>query len=148
MIFFDKKGSSAEITASMQIFNSDGTEAEVSGNGLRCLAALLIHSGHDSNKCIYISTKAGLKSLQYISSNFPEYSFYQDMGEPIFDLSLEPADRSIPDAYAQRKMPVVSMRAMVMREQPTIGATSRHLSIRVFINISASLFFLRPEEQK
>ena len=86
VIFFDKEGLSSEITASMQIFNSNGTEAEVSGNGLRCLAALLIHRGHDSNKSIYINTKAGLKRLQYISSNFPKYSFYQEMGEPILDL--------------------------------------------------------------
>ena len=87
VIIFKKESPSSQISASMQIFNSDGTEAEVSGNGLRCLAALLVYYGEHSNKSIYIATKAGLKTLQHISSEFPKYYFHQDMGEPTFDVN-------------------------------------------------------------
>jgi len=36
-----------------------------------------------------------------------------------------------------RKVPAFSMRAMVMREQPIIGATSRHL--KIFIDAKSSM---------
>lgn len=45
----------------MQIFNADGTEAEMCGNGIRCLARFLADSdGYISNQTWKVETKAGL----------------------------------------------------------------------------------------
>jgi len=82
----------------MRIFNSDGGEAELSGNGLRCLAAFLFAESLAENSVVRIATLAGLKVLRLTDSSPPEYRFEVDMGEPIlarsriaFKPSSEPA---------------------------------------------------------
>jgi diaminopimelate epimerase len=47
--------------ASIRLFNSDGSEAEVSGNGTRCAAAFLIAEGHAAGPEMIIRTGAGPK---------------------------------------------------------------------------------------
>src|SRR3981081_4135045 len=51
--------------AGIRLFKADGSEAEISGNGTRCAAALLIDSGRASKE-ITISTGAGPKHLRLI----------------------------------------------------------------------------------
>src|ERR1700684_61107 len=48
---------------SIRLFNADGSEPEISGNGTRCAAALLIDAGRASGDLI-ISTGAGPKHLR------------------------------------------------------------------------------------
>src|SRR5438067_8621196 len=50
---------------SIQLFNADGSEAEISGNGTRCAAALLVQSGRAESD-IEIRTGAGPKRLRLI----------------------------------------------------------------------------------
>jgi diaminopimelate epimerase len=71
----------------MRIFNADGGEAELSGNGLRCLAAFLFSEGLAENPVVRIGTLAGLKVLRLTDSAPPEYRFEVDMGEPILEPS-------------------------------------------------------------
>ena len=71
----------------MRIFNADGGEAELSGNGLRCLAAFLFSEGLAENSVVRIATLAGLKVLRLTDSAPPEYRFEVDMGEPILEPS-------------------------------------------------------------
>jgi len=71
----------------MRIFNADGGEAELSGNGLRCLAAFLFAENLAENPVVRIATLAGLKMLRMTDSAPPEYRFEVDMGEPILELS-------------------------------------------------------------
>jgi diaminopimelate epimerase len=71
----------------MRIFNSDGGEAELSGNGLRCLAAFLFAESLAENSVVRIATLAGLKVLRLTDSSPPEYRFEVDMGEPILERS-------------------------------------------------------------
>jgi len=81
----------------MRIFNADGGEAELSGNGLRCLAAFLFAERLAQKTVVRIATQAGLKVLQLTHSSPPEYWFEVDMGEPILDrsqIAFEPASRS------------------------------------------------------
>ena len=55
--------------ARMVIFNSDNTEAEMCGNGIRCLIEYL-HQKQEKTKTVYnIETKAGLKVAQYKNGN-------------------------------------------------------------------------------
>src|ERR1044071_706865 len=44
-----------------RIFNPDGSEAGLSGNGTRCAVAYLYHAGLWSQKELRLSTKTGLK---------------------------------------------------------------------------------------
>jgi diaminopimelate epimerase len=68
-----------ESTASIRLFNSDGSEAELSGNGTRCAAALLIDAGF-SVETIKIRTGAGPKELRTIESGGTRYLFEMNMG--------------------------------------------------------------------
>jgi diaminopimelate epimerase len=68
-----------------KIFNADGSEAEMSGNGIRCLAAYLHHSGRCSSPSIRIRTPSGVKSLILQQKDGPLYTFECAMGVPITD---------------------------------------------------------------
>jgi diaminopimelate epimerase len=68
----------------IRLFNSDGSEAEISGNGTRCAAALLIDSGR-AQKEVVITTGAGPKHLTLIERNGRHFVFEMDMGVPVVD---------------------------------------------------------------
>src|SRR5438046_704847 len=53
----------AEAEGSIQLYNSDGSTAGISGNGTRCAAALLIHHGH-AGPLVRVRTGAGVKTLR------------------------------------------------------------------------------------
>jgi len=66
----------------IRLLNSDGSEAEISGNGTRCAAAFLIHAGVCGEE-LQIRTGAGVKSLRLLSRSGPRFEFEMDMGRPI-----------------------------------------------------------------
>jgi diaminopimelate epimerase len=63
-----------------RLFNADGSEAEISGNGTRCVAAHLC--ADRPREKVTIRTGAGLKTCALISSGGSEYEFEIAMGEP------------------------------------------------------------------
>src|SRR5579863_9460718 len=66
--------------ATVRLFNSDGSEPELSGNGTRCAALLL--AGDQKNDRIRIRTGAGIKQLRLISvSRNREFQFEMNMGD-------------------------------------------------------------------
>ena len=65
-----------------QLFNSDGSEAEISGNGTRCAAAFALRQGAVSPEKIVIHTAAGAKSLRLVSDAGNRYLLEMDMGLP------------------------------------------------------------------
>lgn len=67
--------------ATIRLFNSDGSEPELSGNGTRCAAALLIERGHGGAE-IRIRTGAGIKQLRLLERNGSSYQFEMNMGIP------------------------------------------------------------------
>ncbi len=67
----------------IRIFNRDGSEAECSGNGLRCMAAYLIESGCWSKNEIRLETISGVYTLHRTGQQYEA-----DMGDP----RLAPAD--------------------------------------------------------
>jgi diaminopimelate epimerase len=71
----------------MRIFNADGSEAEVSGNGLRCLAAHLCAGPELKADRVSIETVSGDHLLIRIATCHPTYWFLANMGQPI----MEPA---------------------------------------------------------
>lgn len=63
-----------------RLFNADGSEAEISGNGTRCVAAYLCaESPRDK---VSILTGAGVKTCLLISVNGSQYEFEIAMGQP------------------------------------------------------------------
>lgn len=67
--------------AHIRIFNSDASEAEISGNGTRCVAAWLI-AERDVPATLRISTAAGTKSLKLLDHRGQVFQFEMSMGKP------------------------------------------------------------------
>jgi diaminopimelate epimerase len=69
--------------AAMRLLNADGSHAEISGNGLRCLGALIAareevgDGGH-----IDVETEAGVKHLELLEHFGARYTFRAAMGHP------------------------------------------------------------------
>ncbi len=61
VIFLDK---SEEQDFKMRIFNSDGTEAEMCGNGIRCLAKYVYENGLTDKTEFTVETLAGAKKIE------------------------------------------------------------------------------------
>ena len=67
--------------ASIRLFNSDGSEPELSGNGTRCAGALLASVSPDQKE-FRIRTGAGIKHLRLLSVTGTHYEFEMNMGSP------------------------------------------------------------------
>lgn len=63
-----------------RLLNADGSEAEISGNGTRCVAAYI--ASQRAKEQITVRTGAGLKICQLIARNEMTYEFEIGMGEP------------------------------------------------------------------
>jgi diaminopimelate epimerase len=84
-------------TADVQarLFNADGSEAEISGNGTRCVAAYLC--ADQGKEKIQIATGAGVKTCTLTSRSDNEYEFEAAMGEPQVgsELTIKLASREV-----------------------------------------------------
>jgi diaminopimelate epimerase len=74
----------------MRMFNSDGTEAEMCGNGIRGLAKMIHDHGFSKKKKLKIETLAGILELDLHLKNNHVDSVTVDMGEPILNRSQIP----------------------------------------------------------
>lgn len=90
---------SSEPEFSIRLYNSDGSIAEISGNGTRCAAAWLIHHGHASN-LVRIRTGAGTKSLRLLDRHGLHFSLEMNMGRP----ELRSANFDLPVASGNREV--------------------------------------------
>jgi len=63
----------------IELWNSDGSRSEISGNGTRCAAAFLIDAGFAGGE-VRILTGAGLKYLSLLERDGRKYSFEMNMG--------------------------------------------------------------------
>lgn len=68
----------------MRIFNPDGSEAEMCGNGIRCLAKYVFDHGLTSKKIISIETLAGLKLVELYTRGGVAEKVKVNMGKPSF----------------------------------------------------------------
>ena len=64
----------------LRLFNADGSEAELSGNGTRCVAAWLAHS--EGIKEVALGTHGGVRTCRVISSDGPVFEIESGMGVP------------------------------------------------------------------
>jgi len=79
----------ADVDVNARLINADGSQAEISGNGTRCVAAEIC-SRQEKSKVV-IRTGAGLKTCQLMGRDGSTYEFETDMGEPQVggELSIE-----------------------------------------------------------
>ncbi|MGH9557787.1 MAG: diaminopimelate epimerase [Bryobacteraceae bacterium] len=75
---------SADADAAIELWNSDGSRSEISGNGTRCAAAWLMEHSRAANP-IRISTGAGIKTLRLLERNGLKFSFEMNMGRVIIE---------------------------------------------------------------
>jgi diaminopimelate epimerase len=100
LIVFESRPSGA----TMQLLNADGSASELSGNGLRCLAALVSRAQSlTSGASVVVDTGAGTKQLELIQREGERYTFRAAMG--------------MPEELREEYIPVVgeSIRASVLR---------------------------------
>lgn len=69
----------AEADGGIQLYNSDGSTAEISGNGTRCAAAFLIRHGHAA-PVVRVRTGAGIKTLRLLKRTGLQFEFEMNMG--------------------------------------------------------------------
>lgn len=74
----------------MQMFNSDGSEAEMCGNASRCVGKYVYDNGLTAKKEITLETKAGVKYITLLDGDTKKRKITVDMGEPILDPELIP----------------------------------------------------------
>jgi diaminopimelate epimerase len=94
--------------AAMKLLNADGSPAELSGNGLRGLAAILMRGrealGTTVNPVVEVETTAGLRRLSLESHEQARYVFAADMGAP-----TDMREETIEAAGEELKVSILSM---------------------------------------
>jgi diaminopimelate epimerase len=69
----------ADVDGAIKLYNSDGSEPEISGNGTRCAAAQLVRRGYAAGVA-RIRTGAGIKTLRLLERTGLEFQFEMNMG--------------------------------------------------------------------
>jgi diaminopimelate epimerase len=89
------KGDEADF--SCRIFNPDGSEAGLSGNGTRCAVAYLYYQGLWNKEELLLSTRTGLKRYFLRAKPSPgKFVFESELGQPKFDTQSIPMSISPP----------------------------------------------------
>lgn len=71
----------ARCHGAIRLFNADGGEVEISGNGTRCAAAFLIEAGY-AVQDVDILTGAGMRHLKVLQRSGSRFLFEMNMGTP------------------------------------------------------------------
>lgn len=96
-------GASDKADFSMRIFNADGSEAMMCGNGSRCVAKYVYEYGLTNKTEVSLDTLSGIKILRLNIHNGVVDSVTVDMGEPLKHEAL------LPDALLPTEATEVSM---------------------------------------
>jgi len=83
-------GPSGVADARMRMFNADGSESEMCGNGLRCVAKYVYDHGICRKETLRIETGCGILTLKLEVAAGRVQRVCVDMGEPILQAGLVP----------------------------------------------------------
>ena len=75
----------------MRIFNADGSEAKMCGNGVRCVGKYVFDLGFTTKRNLTIETNSGIKYLELITRGEEVENVIVNMGSPFFKRSEIPA---------------------------------------------------------
>lgn len=76
-------GGTVGVDGAIRLFNPDGSEPEMSGNGTRCAAALLLERGY-AHGTVRVLTGAGPKSMDLQKRQDHYFLFEMNMGKPAY----------------------------------------------------------------
>jgi diaminopimelate epimerase len=74
----------------MRMFNADGSESEMCGNGVRCVAKYAFDHGLTRNNPLRVETGAGVLPIDLHVENGKATSATVDMGQPILEMEKIP----------------------------------------------------------
>lgn len=74
----------------MQMFNADGSEAEMCGNAIRCVGKYVYDHEMTDKRTFSVETLGGVKTLDLTVERDKVSTVRVDMGEPVLDPSLIP----------------------------------------------------------
>ena len=123
----------------MSIFNSDGSEAEVCGNGLRCLAKYVVDEGLTSAKVheLSIETKSGIRGIKLHYDEDKITKIQVGMGEPGFGA------KDIPVAIEQDRSDLLDIKP-ILDYHITVDGEELFLSFVSMGNPHAVYFWQYP----
>ena len=78
----------------MKMFNSDGSEAEMCGNGIRCVGKFIYDNDLSKKTELTIETLAGIKNLKLNVKDNKVSTVTVDMGEPILEAKNIPVEKA------------------------------------------------------
>ncbi len=107
--------------AMMRMFNMDGSEGQMAGNPIRCVAKFLYDKGLVKSKIVNIETKSGVKQCKLYTKNSMVYKVESEMGKAV----LTPAE--IPVALPKH-MQTKENETMIMNQEYNIGGTDYKIS--------------------
>lgn len=87
-------GPSEQADFRMRIYNADGSEAEMCGNGIRCVAKYVYDHHMTAQKEISVETGAGVKTLQLTVEDGKVTMVRVDMGQPVLEPDQIPVKAS------------------------------------------------------
>lgn len=110
-------GASDKADFCMRIYNADGSEAEMCGNGIRCVAKYVYDHKMTEKTEITVETKAGIKKLSLTVRDGEVSRVKVDMGEPVLKAAFIPVvcdrevvlDEQIEAAGKEWRMTCISM---------------------------------------
>lgn len=103
--------------ARVAFFNADGSEAEMSGNGIRCAAAFILKERGPKRR-LKIETAAGVRTVTTVEAGKRSWTFRVKMGVPVLDPS------KIPFRGEGAVAPVVGFPLKTKRGEPKVTVTS------------------------
>ena len=90
-------GGPSESDFTVRIFNPDGSEAGMSGNGTRCAASYLFFHELWSNDLVRLQTRNGIKRYHLLDRpSKGSFLFRSELGQPRFDTTSIPMNTSEP----------------------------------------------------
>lgn len=94
-ILFISPSADEKAAVKMRLFQPDGSEAEMCGNGIRCLAKYAADNEYAKTKKFFVETKAGVLSVRGGHDNDGDYMASIEMGEPVYQDSAEIAGMKV-----------------------------------------------------
>ena len=110
----------------MRIINSDGSEAEMCGNGIRCFAKFVYEHGLVPREKMSVETLAGLIGPELMIENNRVAAVKVDMGQPIF---------------ARERIPMLGSAGRVVSEPLAVGDRN-YLITSILIGVPHTVIFV------